>query len=371
MAALFGDVTLLEEDVLAELGIEEGFHARILRIRGPADEVVHCHLRTVGVVDFKSIAPAHQVVADGAEAVRRGAGKKRRRSKVTVNPVAHEVIGAEIADLQDGVGDGLSYRHEILSPLLAFSHSQAAELFLCLSHFGLETGAGLQTGEADRGCHARHVHVALPMRPGDDAAYAVVPGPGVQGVRRGGVDLGKQQRGCPSPHRVSGGVAAFAAQFRFLARKHLLVEYFEGPTAMVISFGRHAHLVRCGQAVHEHGPDGRGGFLRKGQAERDGKFIKQGLVRPNGIPLGHFGPRGVGALRLAPLILHDVVRKAVRQGIRRGGKALDQVRKLFRREIDLLGMARGRGQEQDGREEKKLFHSVIGFSGGRGTRRRR
>ena len=177
------------------------------------------------------------------------------------------------------------------------------------------------------------------MRPGDDAAYAVLPRPGVQVVRRGGVDLRKQQRGRPAPHCVAGGVAALAAQFRLLAGEHLLVEHFEGPAAVIVGLGRNTHLVRRGQAVHQHGPNGRGGLLGKGQAKRHLQFTEQGFIGPDGVPLGHLGARGVRPLGLAPLVLHHVVREPVGKGVRRRGEALDQVRKLFCREIDFLGTA--------------------------------
>ena len=246
----------------------------------------------------------------------------------------------------------------MLPPLLADGRGQTPELFLRPGHLGLETVAGLQPGKADGSGHPRHVHIALPMRTGDDAALSVLPGPGVQTVRRSRIDLGQQQRSCPAPHRMTGRITAFAAQGGFLAGKHLLVEHFERTATVVEGFRSHAHLVRRSQTVHQHGPDGRCRLLRKSQTERPGQLSQQGFIGPDGIPSGHFGPHGVRPLGLSPLVLHHIIREPMRKGVRRCRKALDQVRQLVRREINLLGMAHDCGQEQGGRQDDILFHRI-------------
>ena len=214
----------------------------------------------------------------------------------------------------------------------------------------------MQIGIADGRGGAGGVHIALPVRTGDHPALAVHPGPGEQGVRRGGIHLRQEQGGGPAAHGVAGRITAFAAQGSFFAGKHGLVENFKGTAAVIECLRGHAHLVRCGKGARHDLPDGRGGFFRDGEAEGSGKLGEQGLVTPDGIPLRDIRPEGILALGLPPLIAHDVVSEPIGKGIRRGGDALDQVGKLLRRIVFLLcrsGHA-GKKQSKDGNER---FHS--------------
>ena len=188
------------------------------------------------------------------------------------------------------------------------------------------------------------------MRTGDYPAFAVHPGAGEQGVRRGRIHLGKQQGGRPAAHGMAGRVTAFAAERGFLPREHGLMEHLERTATVIEGLRGHAHLVRRGETAGHDPPDGRGRCFRNGQTERSGELGKQGFVTPDGIPFGDVRPDGVLTLGLPPLIAHDVIGKPVGKGIRRGRHALDQVGKLLRRVVFLLRRSceGDKEQEKDG-----------------------
>ena len=107
VSALFGNIILSEEHRLVQVGIEVRLHQRVGHILGPAHEVVHGLLRTVGIVDFQPVALFHHVVADGAQAVGGHTGEQGDGGLVAVDAGAHEVVGAEVADFENGIGHGV------------------------------------------------------------------------------------------------------------------------------------------------------------------------------------------------------------------------------------------------------------------------
>ena len=112
VAALRGYVLLDEEAVLKLARIEIALHQRVAEVFAPAHEVVDARLRAVGVVYLQAVAAGLEVVADGAEAVGGLAREQRRGLQVAVDARADEVVCAEIAYLQYGVGHHIGDVHE-------------------------------------------------------------------------------------------------------------------------------------------------------------------------------------------------------------------------------------------------------------------
>ena len=113
VAALGHDVLLVEEYTLVEVGIEVGLHQRVGDVLGPAHEVVNALLRTVGIVDFQAVALLSHVVAHLLQCCCGLLGKQGRGLLVAVDALAHEVVGAEVAYLQYGVGHGIGKGDEL------------------------------------------------------------------------------------------------------------------------------------------------------------------------------------------------------------------------------------------------------------------
>ena len=107
VAAAAGDVAAVEDDVFVEIGIEIALGQGISDVFTPAAEMVHGHLRAVGVPDFEAIAERHRLVAHGLERLCGLAGHQRDRFLVSVHARAHEIEGAVVADFQDDI------RHDV------------------------------------------------------------------------------------------------------------------------------------------------------------------------------------------------------------------------------------------------------------------
>ena len=61
-------------------------------------------LGTVGVENLEPVSETDDIVADRFQAVRGLPGQEGGRFQITVDPVPDEIIGAEIADLEDCIG---------------------------------------------------------------------------------------------------------------------------------------------------------------------------------------------------------------------------------------------------------------------------
>ena len=106
MAALLTDVFSLEEHALVEVGIEVGLHFGVADVGGPAHKVVHGFLRAVGVVDLQTVALTDDVIAHGLQRLGGFLGQQGDGLFVAVDAGADEIVGAVVAYLQNGVGDG-------------------------------------------------------------------------------------------------------------------------------------------------------------------------------------------------------------------------------------------------------------------------
>ena len=122
MAALLVDVFLLEEYALVEVGVEVGLHLRGLQVGGPSYEVVDALLRTVGIVDFQAVALLHHVVAHCPECLGGLPCEQGRGLLVAVDALSHEIVGAVVANLQDGIGHGVGQGDELAVVLRRADH---------------------------------------------------------------------------------------------------------------------------------------------------------------------------------------------------------------------------------------------------------
>ena len=113
VAGMLGDIAQGEQNILLELRIEVLLHARIVRIQRPVHEIRHRHLRAVGVKDLQTIALPNEIVADLPQGGRSLLRQQRHRLLVAVDPVADEIVGRVIADLQDRVGHRLAEQHKV------------------------------------------------------------------------------------------------------------------------------------------------------------------------------------------------------------------------------------------------------------------
>ena len=69
--------------------------------------MVDTFLRTISIIDLQAIALSFHIVAYGPEAVGRLTGKQGRGLQIAVDAGSHEIIGAKIADLEDGIGHSI------------------------------------------------------------------------------------------------------------------------------------------------------------------------------------------------------------------------------------------------------------------------
>ena len=112
MSALVGDIYLWDEHVFLQVGVEIGFHLGIVLPADPLYEVIHSHLRAVGIEDFQPVAQFHHFLAHGLQTVRSLPGNQCDRFLIATDTLTHEVVGAEVADFQDGIGHHIGEVHE-------------------------------------------------------------------------------------------------------------------------------------------------------------------------------------------------------------------------------------------------------------------
>ena len=75
--------------------------------------MVNALLRTVGIVDFQAIALFLHVVAHGLQAISSLFCHQRSWLQISVDTVAHEVVSAEISNLQNGIRHGIGQRYKL------------------------------------------------------------------------------------------------------------------------------------------------------------------------------------------------------------------------------------------------------------------
>ena len=103
VTAATGNVAAVKQHILDEIRIEVGLHQCVGEVGTPAHEVVNGHLRTVGVVDFQTVALLFQLVTDGAEAVGSLAREQCGGLQVSIDTAANEVVGAVVADFKENI----------------------------------------------------------------------------------------------------------------------------------------------------------------------------------------------------------------------------------------------------------------------------
>ena len=108
VSAMPGNILLFEKHALVKVWVEILLHAGVGDIGGPAHEVVDAPLRTVGIVYLQSETERLDVVADGTQAIGGTARQQGGRLQIAVDAVTHEVVGAEVAYFQNGIGHGVS-----------------------------------------------------------------------------------------------------------------------------------------------------------------------------------------------------------------------------------------------------------------------
>ena len=106
MAGIAGDIALVHQPgFLFKFGIKFRLHARVVRVLGPADEMLHGPLGAVGVEDHEPIAHLPEFVRRRLELLRRLHGQDGVRRFVTVDHIPHKIVGARVADIQNHVLD--------------------------------------------------------------------------------------------------------------------------------------------------------------------------------------------------------------------------------------------------------------------------
>ena len=113
VAGMLGNITLREQHVLVKLRIEEFLHPRIVGVERPVHKVRDRHLRAIRVENLQPVAHREQLVADLLERGGGFLGEERQRLLIAVDPVADEVVGRIIADLQNRIRHGFRKQHKV------------------------------------------------------------------------------------------------------------------------------------------------------------------------------------------------------------------------------------------------------------------
>ena len=114
MAAFGHDVFLFEEHALVQVGIKICLHESVWHVSRPVYEVVYGALRPVGVENLDAVALGHQIVAHLLECGGGLFGKQGGGLLIAVYAFSNEIIGAEIADFQNGVRHHIGDVDELL-----------------------------------------------------------------------------------------------------------------------------------------------------------------------------------------------------------------------------------------------------------------
>ena len=112
MATAAGDIALVEQNCLVEIGVKILFHERVVEVFAPPHEMVNGALRAVSVENFEAVALLQQLIADGTQTIGGLTGEQCRGFKITIYARANEIIGAVIADFENGIGHHISNHHK-------------------------------------------------------------------------------------------------------------------------------------------------------------------------------------------------------------------------------------------------------------------
>ena len=101
MRGAFGDVTLLEQVALGDVGIEFRLALDIVDPLRPAQEMRHRALRPVAVEHFQTKSARGEITRNRDERVCRRGRQQAARTLVAVDSRPHEIVIAEIAHVDD------------------------------------------------------------------------------------------------------------------------------------------------------------------------------------------------------------------------------------------------------------------------------
>jgi hypothetical protein len=99
----FGDIAFAEEILLRNLGVELRLHPLVLQILGPCDEVGHCTLGSIAVIDLERQPAASQPRLHTRERLGSGARQQTPGRRIAHDWTADEVVIRGIADVLDQV----------------------------------------------------------------------------------------------------------------------------------------------------------------------------------------------------------------------------------------------------------------------------
>ena len=148
------------------------------------------------------------------------------------------------------------------------------------------------------------------------------------------------------------------------------METLKRPLSVVESFRLDTRLVDGGKAVDQEFVYLRSTLFGDFEAEGHAKNGEERVVVPHGITKHECGADRIAALCLAPHITHDIVANVNPNGVGRRRQSLDEVRHLFRVEIQrnvvALRLSLQAAAKQEGGKDyyEKLFHFVLELSFG-------
>ena len=107
MARTAGDIALLEQVLLRDIGVIVRFGPSVVEVLAPPDEVIDRALRSVGIEDLEPEAECPQRGLDGGQSCRGRRRQDRVPVPVSVGPLADEVVLSGVAQVNYEIGDRL------------------------------------------------------------------------------------------------------------------------------------------------------------------------------------------------------------------------------------------------------------------------
>ena len=172
MPRLVGDVSVVEQPGLVHPGIELGFHALVVQVCRPGDEIVHRALRTVAVIDLQGVTALQELLLCAVQGLRGRTGENAHRRVVAVDPVAGEVVLGGIAGVHRDGGVDIGQRDKVRR-CNRFRDRRCRRCTACCGRqrCGEEESQGCRHTGGGRGEHGEHRSVACA-----DSASFVSPG---------------------------------------------------------------------------------------------------------------------------------------------------------------------------------------------------
>ena len=127
VAALLADIVFLEKTrLVVDVGIEIGLHLGSLHVGSPTHEVIDGLLRAIGIIDLQAVALCFHVVARLLQGCSGLLGQEGCRLLVPIDTSTHEIIGAEVAYLQDSIGHGIRQGYKLAAVVSRVDHGVVA-----------------------------------------------------------------------------------------------------------------------------------------------------------------------------------------------------------------------------------------------------